>query len=475
LVAVKKGPPSIHYYDQDFVDIYDKTWAWIRDFWRTGPEHSPFNKPLFLYPESDTLDLEAAAYSSFFLVYSNGHYPAIATLDQFYNQQEENGAIRKHYDLNTGKSIHDPDNPDGLSPPLLAWAEFNIYHKTGMKKRLREVVEPLVKHFQWLEDNFKDETGLYHVPLCATGLNMPCRDKAYYPVDFNAQMAVSALYMHAIGDVLNDKDLAFRFKKAYFSIKTRMNTQMWDPETGFYYDLDQSGQRLEAMTIAGFWALLAEIPNEDRATQVIDHLRNPKKFGAPNPFPSIAMDHPHFAEKGMGYLGAVFPNLTFAVIKGLEKYDHYAFAREMAIQHLYYVLDTLHPEGKEKGSLWEAYLASKEGPAIGGGPEGFPRKNYIAFAGLSTITLMIENVVGLLISLPRKTVDWIVPTLELMGIENLSLKRNDITILSNKSNRGWEIRLESEKLYYFTINILGQKKKTLPIPSGKCSMLIEKL
>ena len=41
--------------------------------------------------------------------------------------------------------------------------------------------------------------------------------------------------------------------------------------------------------------------------------------------------------------------------------------------------------------------------------------------------------------------------------------------------RGWEIHMESEKLYYFTINILGQKKKTLPIPSGKCSMLIDKL
>jgi neutral trehalase len=47
--------------------------------------------------------------------------------------------------------------------------------------------------------------------------------------------------------------------------------------------------------------------------------------------------------------------------------------------------------------------------------------------------------------------------------------------LSNKSGRGWEIRLESEKLYYFTIDVLRQKKKTLPIPSGKCSMLIDKL
>ena len=68
------------------------------------------------------------------------------------------------------------------------------------------------------------------------------------------------------------------------------------------------------------------------------------------------------------------------------------------------------------------------------------------------------------------------PSLEAMGIERLSLKRNMITILSNKTDRGWEIRLESEKLYYFTIEILDeQKKKTLPIPSGKCSMLIDKL
>ena len=95
--------------------------------------------------------------------------------------------------------------------------------------------------------------------------------------------------------------------------------------------------------------------------------------------------------------------------------------------------------------------------------------------GLSTISLMIENVIGLSISLPRKTVNWTVPNLEVMGIENLSLKRNLITILSSKSQRGWEIHMESEKLYYFTINILNEKKTTLPIPSGKCSMLIDKL
>ena len=140
------------------------------------------------------------------------------------------------------------------------------------------------------------------------------------------------------------------------------------------------------------------------------------------------------------------------------------------------MLDTLHPEGNKKGNIYEAYLPQKDGPAEMKGDDTFPRPMYLTYSALSAITLMIENIVGLYISLPRKTVDWIIPTLEIMGIENLSLKRNVITILSNKSGRGWEIRLESEKLYYFTINILSEnKKKTLPIPSGKCSMLIDKL
>ena len=127
------------------------------------------------------------------------------------------------------------------------------------------------------------------------------------------------------------------------------------------------------------------------------------------------------------------------------------------------MLDAMFPDGSHaKGDLWESYLPTKSGHSSYTKDETFPRKRFIQGAGLSTIALMIENVVGLSISLPRKTVDWIIPNLEIMGIENLSLKRNMITILSNKSSRGWEIQMESEKLYYFTINILGQKKKTLP-------------
>ena len=154
-------------------------------------------------------------------------------------------------------------------------------------------------------------------------------------------------------------------------------------------------------------------------------------------------------------------------------YNSFIFARECAIRHMYYILDTLHPDQEVMGETYEIYRPTGEGAAASSIEN---RVRYLPMLGLVTITLIIENIVGLDISLPRKTVYWTMQALEEMGIEKLSLKKNNITILSNKNARGWEIRLESEKLYYFTIHILDEdKKKTLPIPSGKCSMLIDKL
>ena len=167
---------------------------------------------------------------------------------------------------------------------------------------------------------------------------------------------------------------------------------------------------------------------------------------------------------------------TYIVIKGLVKYTTSIFARECAIRHMYFILDTLHPDAEKQDDVWEIYKPLSEGPAVVINGEIENRKRYLPMVGLVTISLVIENIIGLEISLPRKTVNWTMQSLEEMGIEDLSLKKNSITILSNKNVRGWEIRLESEKLYYFTIHLLDEdKKKTLPIPSGKCSMLIDKL
>ena len=472
---VRKDLPQIHFYDQDFVDIYDQSWARMADFWFDGTEENGFEGRFFCKPESGTIDQFDSCMAVFFLVYSNRQYSAQAQLDAFYAKQEDNGAIRASYDLKTGKPKKAKTNPEMIGPPLFAWAEYNLYHKIGNKKRIKEILPLLQKYYEWVDKTFKDEEGMYVVPLEATGMLNSPREAGYYFVDFNAQMALSALYISELADILNDKDIAFQYKRNYFSLKTRLNTRMWDEEAGIYMDLNKEGERIGVKTIAGFWPMLAETPNEAKFDRLKAHLRNHETFGTENPFPSLSADSPEFSEDGNGYRGSVFPPYTFMIIKALEKYGAYSLARECSIRHLYYMLDTLHPEGGDAGNIWEAYRPTKDGPASWEGNDQFPRPMHLSYAALSTITLMIENIVGLYISLPRKTVDWIVPTLDVMGIEGLNLKRNVITIRTNKTARGWEIRLESEKLYYFTIDVLGQTRKTLPIPSGKCSMLVDKL
>jgi neutral trehalase len=483
--VTKRDFPKVHFYDQDFVDIYDKTWAWMQDCWKAVDEKNidnggvkPAGRPIegkfFSYHKDAVVQQTDAIFSSFSLVYSNRIYQAHPTLNIFYDRQEENGAIRSAYATETGLPILKEDNPEGIGMPIFSWAEYNLYHKSANKKRIKDVLPRLHSYNLWVDSCFKRPNGLYSAPISATGMDNAPREGAVYLVDFNAMMAINVLFMAALAEILNDKEASFQYKKQYFALKTQINALMWDGEDGFYYDIDENEEKVKVKTLAAYWTMLAEIPNEDKAECLVNKLVDPECFGTPHPFPSLAKNEPTFEESGGGYRGSVFPHLNFMVIKALERYQRWDIARECAIRHLYYMLDSMSLDHRRVG-LWEAYQPLSEGPAVWAGKPDFPRSQYLTFAALSTICLMIENVVGLFISLPRKTVDWVIPSMDIMGIENLSLKRNLITILSNKSGRGWEIHMESEKLYYFTINILGKKKKTLPIPSGKCSMLIDKL
>ena len=475
-IMAKETIPSINFYDQDFVDLYERSWVWINDYWKAGTSSNGFSGNYLSYDNQKTINQFNCCISALSLSYSNMVYSPYEMIDFFYSKQEPSGAIRCNYNVETGKVVSSKTNPDGVCLPLFAYVEFFFYHKMGNKKRLKDVVPFLEKHFDWMISKFQKENGLFSVPpiACGTG-NIP-REKTEYPVDFNCMIALNALYMSFIGDVLNDKELAFKYKRLYFAVKTRINNLMWDPEKKFYYDLDADENRIDLKMIGAYWSLLAEIPNDEKASYMIDYLKDPEVFGSDNPFPSVSMDSKCFKENVEGICGAVIPSNVYAVVKGLEKYNEFVFARECAIRHLYFILDTFQPEEGKIGDVWGAYLPTKEGVPASGRMEGYPQKRFLPQVCLITVALMIENIIGLDVSLPRKTVDWTVPSLEAMGIENLSLKRNYITILASKNTRGWEIRLESEKLYYFTIKILDEdKKKTLPIPSGKCSMLIDKL
>ena len=143
----KRDFPKIHFYDQDFVDIYDKTWNWLSEYWINTETGEQDSEGLFVYPVNGKyiLDQLETIFSSFFLVYSNRNYPASKNIDYFYARQEENGAIRWKYDAATNSPVIDKKNPEGIGLPLFAWAEFNLYHKSANKRRIKEVMPVLHK------------------------------------------------------------------------------------------------------------------------------------------------------------------------------------------------------------------------------------------------------------------------------------------------------------------------------------------
>ena len=252
---IKKDFPKIHYYDQDFVDIYNRSWAWVQDFWFKGNPELNVKNCFFNYKEYETINLFETSISTFFLVYNNNKYAVAPMLDNFYALQEENGAIRLEYNLEDGKPVFSKNNPEGVSPPLLAWVEYNLYHKVGQKKRIKEIMPYLERYYNWLDTTFKNpDTGLYAVPQEGTMMNNSPREGMYYPIDFNSQQALNSLYMSALGDILNDKELSFKYKKQYFSLKTRINSLMWNQDDSIYYDLDKDQNQVKIKTAASFWA-----------------------------------------------------------------------------------------------------------------------------------------------------------------------------------------------------------------------------
>lgn len=395
----EKDFPEAHFYDQDFVDLYSKMWNKVKRFWHEGTPQNGFGEAYFAAPDASQINLLESVSAGFFLVYSNGLYEVHHVFDAFYAKQEADGAIRCAYDIETGNPVLTPDNPEGLAPPLFAIGEFNLYNKVGNKKRLSEVLPPLERYFEWLERNYRKENGLYSVPLSACCMGNAPRSGVVYPIDFNCQMATAALYMSTIADILNDKETSFKYKRHFFSLKSKINQLMWNPEKAFYFDLDADGHQIQVMTLASYWVLISEVGNEDNIESMIAKLEDPNYFGTEHPFPSLAACEPNFSESGNGYCGSVFPRLTFMVIKGLEKYKKYELARECAIRHLYFIVDTLHSEEANGKDLYEAYLPNEVGCAANGGLPNFPRKNDVGFIGLSAITLMFENILGLTVNL----------------------------------------------------------------------------
>ncbi len=526
--------PIIHYFEQDYIDMYDKTWIAIENVCKDHQRDENTKSHYMDYSSRTHITALEAVSSSLFLVYSNLNFNPMAMVDLFYKHQHKDGYIPNFIDKEKIEKTDAPDeqkkndsstssstkntpesntevefDPMTIPPPLFAWAEFNYFNKTDNRKRLKEVTPILDKFHQWIEKNCLDTSpiddpeinsspdsfsssekadglGLFVAPVEINGFDNTVRKNVKYPIDFNCQMALSYYLMSQIATYVNQRSLIFKYTKAFYAIKSKINEFFWDPYEKFYFDLDKDRNYVPCKTLASYWSLLMGISSEEQFTAMYALLRNPDYFGTETPFASVAKSEKNFDDTKINASGAVSPFLSAMVIKGLEVYKRHEFARESAMR-LLYSLHTRFAMGNKNthNNFYDYYPIHDTETILEYGTHDPPSPNAmplptsnksVFFSGLVTITLLIENIIGVDICLPKKMLHWVIPCLENMGIEKMRFKKNGISTIIELTKRGWEVRHASEKLYYFSIDVPELNKlNTLPIPSGKCSLLLEKI
>ena len=298
--------------------------------------------------------------------------PLHGTLDNFYALQQDDGFICREYD-SVGQPMWRPTHPVAYNPPILAWAEIELYRAgKSDKARLEKVYPKLVRFHECYDRNLKRSDGLYFSDILGGGMDdlkrwphgMSDADKKkggiefteddLYPwskhfwpgwmskivpkhswnrqaawIDMSSQMALDAMNLAHIADVIGKKADVEEWKAEYRRIANLVNELCWDEATGFYYDRWEKGL-IKRKHAGAFWVLLARIPSPDRAKRMAETLLNPNCFGTSIPLPALSADDPDYNPKWGYWQGPVWPPTTYVAICGLKACGQVAAAREIA-------------------------------------------------------------------------------------------------------------------------------------------------
>lgn len=389
-----------------------------------------FNKNIFLW---DTV------FMTMFCNLMAPYTPGIKSLDNFYAKQFDDGEIPREMVRDTGKDfllwvnafdkplysyfhkhykyrginevkgkpyeeLYRPDlertvekNPyltlDNLNHPILAWGELESWKQTGDTARLAMVAEPLWHYYDALVYHLRHKSNLY-VTDWASMDNSPRNKNLYLGVDISSEMVLFADNLLRIFDILessgyevNDRVVREeRLRREKEATTKAINEHMWDPETGFYYDLDQQKNKIKIKTVAAFWTIISGVASDEQVKCLALWLDDRNTFNRLHRVPSLAADEPAFdKENGWYYRGSVWASLNTMIILGLEERGYYDLARDIAINDL----DCISKIFESTGTIWENYPSENLTKGISDHPD------FVGWSGMAPIMYLPRFAIGI--------------------------------------------------------------------------------
>ena len=479
-----------------YVDMYWKAWALaFRNFHEPAPGtgfvsafiDAAFNENIFAW---DT------CFMTLFCNTAHPLVPGIASLDNFYARQYEDGEICREIVRKTGvdfKAWINPGKPfysmwgfnietppppvaityvgreapkvpsrvtlDGLDHPLFAWAEMESFRTTGDRTRLRLVYEPLVRFYRALQEYLRQGNGLYMTDWASmdNSPRNPFLTGGGCAIDTSCEMVLVAREMAAMAGLLGKPDEARSLESEAEALAARINALMWDPEKKFYYDLTVDGKRAPIKTVAGFWALLAGVAQGERAAALAAELDNPKTFGRLHPVPTCAADQPLYNPKGEYWRGSAWAPTTTMVIRGLERSGRSGQARSIAARDL----DLTYQVFQKTGTVWENYAPDAVEPG------NQAQKDFVGWSGISPILYLLEYGLGLKPDATRDQLSWDIQATRSLGCEQYRFNGHvaDLAAEPVAGGAGWMISVRSDGDFTLKVRAAG-KEKTFPVRKG---------
>ncbi len=407
-------------------DLESLYWAAWEALWQSFREPDGDDSQLVAaYPHAQpdgAVEMGTTSFIANLSGYIPGSFCLIEFLDNFYACQHDDGFISRALDPQSGADVHDAFEPNSTGPNLLAWAEWRHFRLTGDKERIAAVFPPLLAYHRWCRANRTWRSGLYWTTAYASGLeNQPRVPGGRYHhnhwawVDASAQAVLNCLMLERMAALLDQPDAVADVAAERELLIREINAEMWNEEQHFYQDIGPNDAHSPVKSIAAYWMLMdpALVP-KDRLLPFVQHLRDTWSFRLEYALPSMAADSEAYnARTGNGWRGAIWPSLTYMVLRGLSVADQHLLAHKLACNHVKMV-SQVH---QQTGSFWRNYTPEDGGP---GEPATIDETGLTPAA---VIPMILENVLGLSVDWPLRRVTWrrFLETDEEYGVRNLPL------------------------------------------------------
>ena len=355
--------------------------------------------------DEERLSLWESAFIALFTVYGRRAFYFPGGLDNFYSRQHNDGFICQMLNTNDGSDYFYPFDPNGAGPNIMAWAEWGIFRHTRDQERMEAVFWPLLALHDWYRQHRTWPSRLYW----ATGLSSGMDDQQRIPdgarhhqhwtwVDANMQASLNCWVLLQMANLLGEEALAGRLSEEHALLRREVNGRLWNDATQFYHDVDSGGKFSLLRTVGAYWALLDRdlVPTE-RLPGFLAPLSVLDAFNRPHRVPTLPADSPVYEpQAAKGWCGGVWSPTNYMLLKGLRLHDRHHVAHAIAVNHL----ENLAQVFRYTDTFWEYYAPEEAAPGQGA------QADYVGWSGLSPISILLEDVIGISVDWPLRRVTW---------------------------------------------------------------------